>query len=159
MPNAKTVPTPSSNNQNNANPISSENRMRMINTQGMHIEPMHNRSQMELIQPQERLNWGLLSSSIQPSTFQFQPQPQMDLIQLNLRMLSSRSLSECLANQQRQDFNPNDELLRFIEDDIDSNIDFVEFALRFSEDDNDSNSDSDDGFPGLIDANGMPFDD
>ena len=98
--------------------------MRMINTQGMHIEPMHIRPQMELIQPQERLNWGMLSSSVNFSRrTPMQPQPQMDLIQLNWRMLSSMPLSECLANQQRQDFNPNDELLRFSEDDIDSNID------------------------------------
>ena len=148
MPNAKTVPTPTSNNPDNAIPIPSENRMGMINIQPMRFEPM--RVQMELLQPQERLNWVMLSSSVNFSRITpFQPQPQMDLIPLNWRMLSSRSLSECLVNQQRQDFNPNDELLRFSEDDIDSNIDS----------NIDSDSDSDDGFPGLIDANGMPFDD
>ena len=139
MPNAKTVPTPTSNNPDNAIPIPSENRMGMINIQPMRFEPM--RVQMELLQPQERLNWGMLSST-QVSTFQFQPQPQMDLIQLNWRMLSSRSLSECLVNQQRQDANSINEL-RFSEDDIDSNID--------------SDIDSDDGFPGLVDENVMTF--
>ena len=161
MPNAKTVPTPSSNNPDNANPIPSENIMGMINIQPMRIEPM--RARMEYIQPQERLNWGMLSSSVNFSrSTPMQPQPQMDLIQLNWRMLSSTTLNEILVNQERQDANSIDEFaLRFSEDDIDSNIDFVEFALRFSEDDIDSNidSDSDDGFPGLIDENGMPFDD
>ena len=56
-------------------------------------------------------------------------------------------LREVLANRQYP--NPNDELLRFSEDDIDSNIDS----------NIDSDSDNDDDFPGLIDANGMPFED
>ena len=126
MPNAKTVPTPSSNNPDNAIPSettlsilnSFENRMGTINIPRMRIEPT--RVQVDLIQREERLNWGMLSSTrITP----MQPQPQMDLIQLNWRMLSSTTLNEILVNQERQDPNPNDELLRFIEDDIDSNID------------------------------------
>ena len=145
MPNAKTVPTPTSNNPDNAIPIPSENRMGMINIQPMRFEPM--RVQMELLQPQERLNWGMLSSSVNFSRITpFQPQPQMDLIQLNWRMLSSTPFSEHFTNRQNRQYpNPNDELLRFSEDDIDSYID--------------SDIDSDDGFPGLIDANGMPFED
>ena len=143
MPNAKTVPTPSSNNPDNAIPSettlsilnSFENRMGTINIPRMRIEPT--RVQVDLIQREERLNWGMLSSTrITP----MQPQPQMDLIQLNWRMLSSTTLNEILVNQERQDANPNDELLRFSEDDIDSNID------------------SDDGFPGLVDENVMTFD-
>jgi|LauGreDrversion4_2_1035121.scaffolds.fasta_scaffold46776_1 hypothetical protein len=157
MPNAKTVPTPSSNNPDNICPSdnpdnicpsettlsilnSFENRMGMINIQPMRIEPM--RARMEYIQPQERLNWGMLSSSVNFSrSTPMQPQPQMDLIQLNWRMLSSTTLNEILVNQERQDANSINELLRFSEDDIDSN------------------SDNDDGFPGLIDENVMTFDD
>ena len=61
---------------------------------------------------------------------------------------------EYLANQQRPNQrDPNQREPNLIN----------EFELRFSEDDIDSNidsdSDSDDGFPGLIDENGMPFDD
>ena len=109
MPNAKTVP--SSNNQNNAN-------------------PSETRPQMELIQRVEIIDWRTLST----------PETISETISLwneyvnTLREYQNR-LREDLANH--QDPNPNDELLRFSEDDIDSNID--------------SDSDSDNDLPGLND--------
>ena len=153
MPNANSVT--SSNNQNNAIPIPSErilsmvnsfenrNRMRRINTQSMHIEPMHNRAQFgdffrvqqngtivpreimihsrEVVHHREIVDWGECE----------------EIPMVNQESYKNR-LRDDLANRQYP--NQNAELLRFSEDDIDSD------------------SDSDDGFPGLIDANGMPFD-
>ena len=93
MPNAKT--DSSSNNKNNAN-------------------PSETRPQMGLIPLVERIDWRMLSTN-----------PAIDIINLEeyINRLPRLPLREYLANQQRRDPNPNDELLRFSEDDIDSNID------------------------------------
>ena len=96
MPNAKTVS--SSNNKNNTN-------------------PSETRPQMGLIPLVERIDWRILSTN-----------PAIDIINLEeyINRLPRLPLREYLANQQhpnQRDPNPNDELLRFSEDDIDSNID------------------------------------
>ena len=95
MPNAKT--DSSSNNKNNAN-------------------PSETRPQMGLIPLVERIDWRILSTN-----------PSIDMmIQIQEECVNRLPLREYLANQQhpnQRDPNPNDELLRFSEDDIDSNID------------------------------------
>ena len=95
MPNAKTVS--SSNNKNNTN-------------------PSETRPQMVLIPLVERIDWRRLSTN-----------PSIDMIMMIQEEYVNRlPLREYLANQQhpnQRDPNPNDELLRFSEDDIDSNID------------------------------------
>ena len=122
MPNAKTFPIPSSNNQNYANPSERLSELsRMIDE--------------ECIRESRRLR------EYYENRFREDPNCQGDQIaEIIIRF------GEDLANRQnRQDPNPNDELLRFSEDDIDSNID--------------SDIDSDDECPGLTDENVMTFDD
>ena len=108
MPNAKTVPTPSSNNQNNAIPIPSERIFSVINTQSIMQSIMHIRPQIRIIRyndtPLEIINFW-----------------ECEEIPMENQESYENRLREILAN--RQDPNPNDELLRFSEDDIDSNID------------------------------------
>ena len=137
MPNAKTFPTPSSNNQNNANPSERLSELSIIDNR-IHMIISDSRMMDEECVSQECVSRRL--REYYENRFREDPNCQ-DLNQIAELI----RFSEILANLHRQDLILNDELLRFSEDDIDSNID--------------SDSDSDDGFPGLIDENGMPFDD
>jgi len=140
MPNAKTFPTPSSNNQNNANPSERLSELSIIDNR-IHMIITDSRMIDEECVSQECVSRRL--REYYENRFREDPNCQ-DLNQIAELI----RLSENLANRQnRQDPNQNAELLRFSEDDIDSNID------------SNIDSDSDDGFPGLIDENGMPFDD
>ncbi len=137
MPNAKTFPTPSSNNQNNAIPSERLSELSIIDNR-IHMIITDSRMIDEECVSQECVSRRL--REYYENRFREDPNCQ-DLNQIAELI----RFSEILANLHRQDLILNDELLRFSEDDIDSNID--------------SDSDSDDGFPGLIDENGMPFDD
>ena len=84
--------------------------------------------------PSERLS-GLSIFAIRLCMITTQSSIEREECNNRLREYYENRLREDLAN--RQDPNPNDELLRFSEDDIDSNID--------------SDSDSDNDLPGLND--------
>ena len=135
MPNAKT--DSSSNNQNTANPSERLSELSIIDNR-IHMIISDSRMMDEECVSQECVSRRL--REYYENRFREDPNCQ-DLNQIAELI----RFSEILANLHRQDLILNDELLRFSEDDIDSNID--------------SDSDSDDGFPGLIDENGMPFDD
>ena len=137
MPNAKTFPTPSSNNQNNAIPSERLSELSIIDNR-IHMIITDSRMIDEECVSQECVSRRL--REYYENRFREDPNCQ-DLNQIAELI----RFSEILANLHRQDLILNDELLRFSEDDIDSNID--------------SDIDSDDGFPNPIDENGMPFDD
>ena len=66
---------------NSANKCCNKNLLIKSNNQN-NANPSETRPQMELIQPQERLNWGMLSSSVNFSRrTPMQPQPQINQIQ------------------------------------------------------------------------------
>ena len=139
MPNAKT--DSSSNNQNTANPSERLSELSIIDNR-IHMIISDSRMMDEECVSQECVSRRL--REYYENRFREDPNCQ-DLNQIAQLIRFSEILANLVNRQNRQYPNQNAELLRFSEDDIDSNID--------------SDIDSDDGFPGLIDSNGMPFDD